>query len=165
MVSAVAGGDPLSSALAAIDEAIAHHQAAVDLLRRARSSLAEFAEPRPDAKPVTATMPDADAVALYARLTRRQQEVLAALCRGASNRDIAAALAISERTVKVHLNALFTKLGVGNRRAAIAVARQFDPLRTPDTPQQCFVTSPRRGPNGPRTNLGLGRSTQRRMHG
>jgi len=108
---------------------------------------------------------DADAVALYARLTRRQQEVLAALCRGASNRDIAAALAISERTVKVHLNALFTKLGVGNRRAAIAVARQFDPLRTPDTPQQCFVTSPRRGPNGPRTNLGLGRSTQRRMHG
>jgi DNA-binding NarL/FixJ family response regulator len=50
--------------------------------------------------------------------------VLAHLARGLGNKQIAAALGISERTVKFHVSALFTKLGVSNRTEAVARAAQ-----------------------------------------
>jgi DNA-binding CsgD family transcriptional regulator len=57
-------------------------------------------------------------------LTGRQQEVLALLARGNSNRQIARALFISERTVAVHVSRILDKLGVRNRtEATIACAR------------------------------------------
>ena len=55
-------------------------------------------------------------------LTRRETEVLTLLARGQANREIAAALFVSETTVKSHLRAIFTKLGVLSRTEAIAVA-------------------------------------------
>jgi len=57
-------------------------------------------------------------------LTPREQAVLAHLARGLGNKQIAAALGISERTVKFHVSALFTKLGVSNRTGAVARAAQ-----------------------------------------
>jgi DNA-binding NarL/FixJ family response regulator len=57
-------------------------------------------------------------------LTPREQAVLAHLARGLGNKQIAAALGISERTVKFHVSALFTKLGVANRTEAVARAAQ-----------------------------------------
>ncbi len=57
-------------------------------------------------------------------LTRREQEVLALLARGDSNRQIARALFVSERTVAVHVSHILNKLGVRNRtEAATAGAR------------------------------------------
>ncbi len=53
-------------------------------------------------------------------LTERESEVLACLAAGSSNREIAAALVISEKTVARHLSNIFTKLGVGSRTAAAA---------------------------------------------
>ena len=53
-------------------------------------------------------------------LTDREREVLACLAAGRSNREIAAALVISEKTVARHLSNIFTKLGVGSRTAAAA---------------------------------------------
>jgi ATP/maltotriose-dependent transcriptional regulator MalT len=55
-------------------------------------------------------------------LTAPELEVLSHLARGSSNRQIAAALFISEKTVARHLSNIFTKLGVSSRTAAAAYA-------------------------------------------
>lgn len=48
-------------------------------------------------------------------LTAREYEVLRQVCGGAANREIAAALFISENTVKKHVNSIFRKLAVTSR--------------------------------------------------
>jgi DNA-binding NarL/FixJ family response regulator len=55
-------------------------------------------------------------------LTARELEVLALLRRGMTNKEIAGALVISENTVKRHLKAVFAKLDVNTRSAAVARA-------------------------------------------
>lgn len=59
-----------------------------------------------------------------ADLSPREVEILAAVARGLSNREIARALVISEATVKTHLVHVFTKLDVDSRTAAVARARE-----------------------------------------
>jgi two-component system, NarL family, response regulator LiaR len=51
-------------------------------------------------------------------LSPRELEVLAALARGRSNREIARALAISEETVKAHVSRILAKLQLGDRTQA-----------------------------------------------
>ena len=53
-------------------------------------------------------------------LTRRQRDVLRLIQAGASNRDIAGELGISEGTVKLHVSAILRALGVKNRTMAAA---------------------------------------------
>jgi len=53
-------------------------------------------------------------------LTRRQRDVLYLIVQGKTNKEIARSLGLGEGTVKIHVAALFGKLGV-HRRAAIAV--------------------------------------------
>ncbi|MCH0569079.1 response regulator transcription factor [Streptomyces sp. MUM 136J] len=55
-------------------------------------------------------------------LTPREVEVLRLVATGASNREIADRLVISDRTVARHLSNMFTKLGVSSRAAATAYA-------------------------------------------
>ncbi|MFC6884702.1 MULTISPECIES: response regulator [Actinomadura] len=55
-------------------------------------------------------------------LTQRESEVLSLLVGGLSNKAIAARLVLSEETVKSHLRALYRKLEVADRSAAVAVA-------------------------------------------
>jgi DNA-binding NarL/FixJ family response regulator len=57
-------------------------------------------------------------------LTPREQSVLEHLARGLGNKQIAAALGITERTVKFHVSSVFTKLGASNRTDAVARAAQ-----------------------------------------
>lgn len=57
------------------------------------------------------------------RLTEREFDVLRLLDTGASNREIAKTLFVTEATVKTHLVHLFDKLGVDSRSRAVAVAR------------------------------------------
>ena len=62
-----------------------------------------------------------------AGLTGREWDVLSLLITGASNRQIAAALEISHRTVGNHLASIFSKLGVRSRTEAMAHALSRHP--------------------------------------
>ncbi len=57
-------------------------------------------------------------------LTEREVEVLSWLAQGKLNKEIAAGLNISERTVKFHVSAILGKLGAGNRTEAVTLAAQ-----------------------------------------
>ena len=59
---------------------------------------------------------------LVAGLTTREIEVLALLVRGLPNKQIAAALAVSTRTVGSHIEHIFTKIGVSTRGSAAMYA-------------------------------------------
>jgi DNA-binding NarL/FixJ family response regulator len=55
-------------------------------------------------------------------LTGREREVLAELAQGRSNREIARALHVSEKTVKAHVSSVLAKLGVQDRTQAALLA-------------------------------------------
>jgi DNA-binding NarL/FixJ family response regulator len=58
------------------------------------------------------------------KITQRDQQVLNLLIQGCSNKEIAAELAISPRTVKQHLRTLFLRAGIkrGRKRVILATA-------------------------------------------
>jgi NarL family two-component system response regulator LiaR len=58
------------------------------------------------------------------QLTAREQEVLALLVQGMSNPEIADSLVVSRATAKAHVSNILSKLGVGNRSEAVALAIQ-----------------------------------------
>jgi len=68
-------------------------------------------------------MPAAEALSV------RELEVLTQVARGASNKEIAQILHLSEATVKTHLIHLFGKLGVADRTAAVTIALERGLLR------------------------------------
>ena len=57
-------------------------------------------------------------------VTPRESEVLNLLGQGLQNKEIAAQLGISERTVKFHVGSILSKLNAGNRTEAVTIAVQ-----------------------------------------
>lgn len=67
-------------------------------------------------KPAATNLPEA--------LTEREHEVLDLLAQGKANKEIAAALVITERTVKFHISSIMGKLGAANRTEVVSIAVQ-----------------------------------------
>ncbi len=94
-------------------------------LSAAREVFAELGA-EPDRARAEALLAGARDGAGEAGLTPRELEVLRLVAAGRSNRQIAAALTISEHTVARHLQNTFAKLGVSSRTAAAAYAFEHD---------------------------------------
>jgi NarL family two-component system response regulator YdfI len=62
-------------------------------------------------------------------LTDRESEVLRLVAQGLRSKEIAQQLYITERTVKAHLDNMYTKFGVASRAAAVAMAIQMGLLQ------------------------------------
>ena len=62
-------------------------------------------------------------------LSDRQTDILQALGKGLTNKEIAKLLSISLPVVKEHVNLLFAKMGVANRTEAVAIALRKHLLR------------------------------------
>ncbi len=67
--------------------------------------------------------PDSDTFPLE-ELTPREKDALMLLAQGKQNKEIAAELHITERTVKFHISSILAKLGAGNRTEAVRIAVQ-----------------------------------------
>ena len=101
---------PLEAGAEAISAAV--HALAEGLWAGSPALVKGMVLPRP-----LAAFPDAEAV--VDPLTEREREVLQLTAEGLANKQIAAALQISENTVKFHLSSLYTKLGVTSRTEAV----------------------------------------------
>ncbi|MBI3159582.1 MAG: response regulator transcription factor [Chloroflexi bacterium] len=76
-------------------------------------------------QPLLGAAPAARPGELVEDLTRRELEVLARLADGLANKQIAAALGISEHTVKFHVAGIYAKLGAANRAEAVRAAARL----------------------------------------
>lgn len=65
-----------------------------------------------------------EATSIYEALTEREMEILLEISQGRTNKEIAEALFISERTVKFHVSAILRKLDSANRTEAVKTAVQ-----------------------------------------
>jgi DNA-binding NarL/FixJ family response regulator len=103
---------------AAVGDALVSPSITVRLLSHFAGSGAAHLEPAP-AAPIQPVVP----------LTDREEEVLVALARGATNSEIGAQLFISLSTVKTHLSSIQSKLGARNRVEVAAWAWQSGRMR------------------------------------
>lgn len=66
------------------------------------------------------------------QLTAREQDIVRLLAQGLSNKEIAARLKVSARTVNFHLDNLYSKLGVNSRTEAVVYALRHGLAAPPD---------------------------------
>jgi DNA-binding NarL/FixJ family response regulator len=90
---------------------------ATALARRSRVDLDPGVRPNPP--------PPAPSLAQQLGLTPREQEVLALVADGRTNRQIAQTLFISDKTASVHVSRILAKLSVANRAEGGAVAHRL----------------------------------------
>jgi two-component system, NarL family, nitrate/nitrite response regulator NarL len=74
--------------------------------------------------PIDIARPPADKASTDSRLSPREREVLAGLCAGHANKEIARDLSLREPTIKLHVKLICRKLGARNRTHAAMIARE-----------------------------------------
>ena len=67
----------------------------------------------------------------FARLTARQQQILALIVAGRLNKQIAAQLGLSENTVKVHRHRIMDRMSAGSVVELVRMMERLDPKRDP----------------------------------
>lgn len=79
--------------------------------------------------PLNGMEPDALAIAhkVSAMFTNREQQVMASLLRGLSNKVIANELNLSQNTIKSHISHIMRKLHASNRTEAVVLSQHFGP--------------------------------------
>ena len=118
--------DTLAGDAAKAQDFILESQGDADL-DSAMSGQRRHSGPRPAARSHRSrpeTGDSADSLPLAINLTRRETEVLRLLAQGLSNKEIAAELWLSDRTVERHLTGLYAKIGVRRRTEATLFALQ-----------------------------------------
>lgn len=100
------------------------------------AALEEMQSPRGAGTPLRAAgaapgSAQTDEIALLSELTPRQSAVLRLICAGMGNREIALQLDVAEKTVKAHITAILSALGVQNRTQATLLARRGGLLGKP----------------------------------
>jgi DNA-binding NarL/FixJ family response regulator len=127
---------PYEAALAALagDESAARD--AVASLKRlgAAAAARAFVRERQARGAAPLRGPRRSTLANPAGLTRREQEVLSVLARGATNGEIAGTSHLSGRTVAHHVSAILGKLDAPTRTAAVDLARRAGLLAGTDGP-------------------------------
>jgi DNA-binding CsgD family transcriptional regulator len=122
---------------------------------RRRDATVAYASARQSVAELAATIPDAGLAAAFLRqamarmprttppsprraaqqavdgLTEREREVAILVAQGKSNREIAAALVLTERTTKAHVGNILSKLGFSSRTQIVAWAIEKGLLRPP----------------------------------
>lgn len=111
--------------------AVAESLRAAPLLREI-ATLAQRATLPVDALPAQRTGPATTSQRLG--LTPREEQVLPLVASGRTNRQIARALFITEKTVSVHVSNIMAKLGAANRGEAAAAAFTLDLVPAPRLP-------------------------------
>jgi len=91
------------------------HEDLVDAVRKVHAGMRFL--PPPVARSLAARTPNSD-------LSGREREVLGQLVRGRTNKEIAGLLGITEATVKCHVSAILSRLGVEDRTQAVVTALQ-----------------------------------------
>jgi LuxR family maltose regulon positive regulatory protein len=121
--------DPGSEMAALLQELVARGFADGSMQPATVCYLNQIFEAFPDLVQGKATQPSSatpgTAPGLIEPLTAREMEVLALLDRRLTNQEIARELVITVGTVKQHTNSIYGKLGVGDRRLAVARARSL----------------------------------------
>lgn len=102
---------------AGVRAVVPHDAGPAELQAAVAAAAAGLVVLRPEEVPETRHSPDGDTT-----FTPRELQVLALLGEGLGNKAIAARLAITERTVKFHVGAIFDKLGVTSRTEAVTAA-------------------------------------------
>lgn len=99
-----------------------------ELIAMTRKGYAAFAPGVPFARVISGPpAEDAELAAKFAGLTERERAVLREIGNGATNRDIAQALFITEGTVKNYVTRILAQLGVRSRTEAALAARHLRP--------------------------------------
>ncbi len=100
--------EPLANAIRSVNQG--HTQLGPGLFEKVMTPLAQPPNPK------SLTPPPG-----FTQLTRREREVLRLIAAGASNREIAESLHISERTVKNHMTSILTRLNLRDRAKPLSI--------------------------------------------